>query len=70
MSLVRGIHESPVKQKLFRSCATLCRDVDTEIVAEGVEVAEEHNPFGVISSSVIDAGALADGRERKVVVSP
>jgi EAL domain-containing protein (putative c-di-GMP-specific phosphodiesterase class I)/CheY-like chemotaxis protein len=43
MSLVRGIHQSPIKQKLFRSFATLCRDLNTEIIAEGVEVAEERD---------------------------
>lgn len=43
MSLVRGIHESPTKQKLFRSFTTLCRDLNTEIIAEGVEVAEERD---------------------------
>jgi EAL domain-containing protein (putative c-di-GMP-specific phosphodiesterase class I) len=41
MSLVRGIHQSTTKQKLFRSFASLCRELDTEIIAEGVEVAEE-----------------------------
>jgi EAL domain-containing protein (putative c-di-GMP-specific phosphodiesterase class I) len=43
MSLVRGIHLSPTKQKLFRSFAALCRDLNTEIIAEGVEVAEERD---------------------------
>jgi len=43
MSLVRGVHESPVKQKLFRSFATLCRDIKTEIIAEGVELAAERD---------------------------
>jgi EAL domain-containing protein (putative c-di-GMP-specific phosphodiesterase class I)/CheY-like chemotaxis protein len=41
MSLVRGIHQSPTKQKLFRSFAGLCKDLGTEIIAEGVEVVEE-----------------------------
>jgi EAL domain-containing protein (putative c-di-GMP-specific phosphodiesterase class I) len=43
MSLIRGIHLSPMKQKLFRSFATLCHDLNTEIIAEGVEVAEERD---------------------------
>ena len=46
MSLVRGIHASPMKQKLFRSFATLCGDLGIEIVAEGVEVAEERDCLG------------------------
>lgn len=41
MSLVRGIHLSPTKQKLFHSFATLCRELNTEIVAEGVEDRDE-----------------------------
>jgi EAL domain-containing protein (putative c-di-GMP-specific phosphodiesterase class I) len=41
MSLVREIQTSPMKQKIFRSFATLCRELGTEIIAEGVEVAEE-----------------------------
>jgi EAL domain-containing protein (putative c-di-GMP-specific phosphodiesterase class I) len=43
MSLIRGIHRSPVKQKLFRSFAALCGDIKTEIIAEGVEEAEERD---------------------------
>jgi EAL domain-containing protein (putative c-di-GMP-specific phosphodiesterase class I) len=43
MSLVRGIHKSTTKQKLFRSFASLCRDLNTELIAEGVEVAEERD---------------------------
>jgi len=43
MSLVRGIHLSATKQKLFRAFTTLCRDLGTEIVAEGVELAEERD---------------------------
>ena len=37
MSLVRGIHASPMKQKLFQSFTKLCRELDVEIIAEGVE---------------------------------
>jgi EAL domain-containing protein (putative c-di-GMP-specific phosphodiesterase class I)/ActR/RegA family two-component response regulator len=43
MSLVRGIHESDMKQKLFRSFATLCHDLNTEIIAEGVENVQERD---------------------------
>jgi EAL domain-containing protein (putative c-di-GMP-specific phosphodiesterase class I) len=43
MSLVQGIHRSPTKQKLFRSFSGLCKDLKTEIIAEGVEVAEERD---------------------------
>jgi EAL domain-containing protein (putative c-di-GMP-specific phosphodiesterase class I)/ActR/RegA family two-component response regulator len=43
MSLVRSIHTSPMKQKLFRSFTSLCGDLGVQIVAEGVEVAEERD---------------------------
>jgi EAL domain-containing protein (putative c-di-GMP-specific phosphodiesterase class I) len=43
MFLVRGIHKSPTRQRIFSSFAELCRDLDTGIVAEGVEVAEERD---------------------------
>jgi EAL domain-containing protein (putative c-di-GMP-specific phosphodiesterase class I)/CheY-like chemotaxis protein len=43
MSLVRDIHLSKVKQKVFQSFAELCRDLRTEIVAEGVETVEERD---------------------------
>jgi EAL domain-containing protein (putative c-di-GMP-specific phosphodiesterase class I) len=43
MFLVRGIHRSATKQRIFHSFATLCRDLATTIVAEGVEVTEERD---------------------------
>jgi EAL domain-containing protein (putative c-di-GMP-specific phosphodiesterase class I)/CheY-like chemotaxis protein len=43
MSLIRDIHQSPMKQKLFRSFTALCQDINTAIVAEGVETAEERD---------------------------
>ena len=52
MSLVRGIHQSPIKQKLFRSFATVCRDLDTEIIAEGVEVAEERDCLNTLGGDL------------------
>jgi EAL domain-containing protein (putative c-di-GMP-specific phosphodiesterase class I) len=52
MSLIRGIHQSPVKQKLFRSLATVCRELDTEIVAEGVEVAEERDCLSTLGGNL------------------
>ena len=44
MSLVRGIHASPMKQKLFRSFTTLCHDCSrSRSSPRGVEVAEERD---------------------------
>ena len=52
MSLVGGIHESAMKQKLFRSFASLCRELNTEIVAEGVEVAEERDCLNTLGGDL------------------
>jgi EAL domain-containing protein (putative c-di-GMP-specific phosphodiesterase class I) len=41
MSLVRDVHQSPVKQKLVRSMTQLCKDLGLLVVGEGVEVMEE-----------------------------
>jgi EAL domain-containing protein (putative c-di-GMP-specific phosphodiesterase class I) len=43
MSLVRGLPHSKTKQKLVRSIVSLCRDMDTLIVGEGVETPEERD---------------------------
>jgi EAL domain-containing protein (putative c-di-GMP-specific phosphodiesterase class I) len=43
MSLVRGIDENRLKQRLFRSMHQLCRDMGIMIVAEGVETAAERD---------------------------
>jgi EAL domain-containing protein (putative c-di-GMP-specific phosphodiesterase class I) len=42
MTLVRDIDRSPVKRKLVRSMAALCRDMGLLIVSEGVETIAEH----------------------------
>lgn len=41
MSLVRGIHTEPMKQKLVESMVRLCGELDILAVAEGVETALE-----------------------------
>ena len=43
MSLVRGIDRSPVKQKLVRSIISLCTELGIQLVAEGIETAEERD---------------------------
>jgi EAL domain-containing protein (putative c-di-GMP-specific phosphodiesterase class I)/CheY-like chemotaxis protein len=41
MSLVRGIEQSAVKQKLVAAIATLCHDLGIQLVAEGIETPAE-----------------------------
>lgn len=41
MSLVRSIHTSPLRQRLVSSMVSLCRDLNTPMIAEGIETIEE-----------------------------
>jgi EAL domain-containing protein (putative c-di-GMP-specific phosphodiesterase class I) len=43
MSLVRGVHRNSTQQKLVSSMASLCRDLNIQVIAEGVEVVEERD---------------------------
>ena len=43
MSLIRGLDRSPMKQKLLGSIVALCRDLGIEMIAEGIETAEERD---------------------------
>jgi EAL domain-containing protein (putative c-di-GMP-specific phosphodiesterase class I) len=43
MSLVRGAHESALKQKLVRSITTVCKDLGIIVVAEGIETVDERD---------------------------
>lgn len=43
MSLVRGVDRSPTKQKLLGSIIGLCRDLQIQIIAEGIETEHERD---------------------------
>jgi EAL domain-containing protein (putative c-di-GMP-specific phosphodiesterase class I)/ActR/RegA family two-component response regulator len=43
MSIVRGLHQSAIKQRLVQTMASLCSEMGMGVVAEGVEVAEERD---------------------------
>jgi EAL domain-containing protein (putative c-di-GMP-specific phosphodiesterase class I) len=43
MSLIRGVDRSPMKQKLVGSIVTLCRDLNIQMIAEGIETEEERD---------------------------
>jgi EAL domain-containing protein (putative c-di-GMP-specific phosphodiesterase class I)/CheY-like chemotaxis protein len=43
MSLIRDIHKESIKQKLVASFATLTRDMGIDLIAEGVETADERD---------------------------
>jgi EAL domain-containing protein (putative c-di-GMP-specific phosphodiesterase class I) len=41
MSLVRNVHQSPIRQRLVESMTSLCKEMSMQVVAEGIEVREE-----------------------------
>jgi EAL domain-containing protein (putative c-di-GMP-specific phosphodiesterase class I)/CheY-like chemotaxis protein len=49
MSLIRGVHEAPIKQKLVGSMAAVCRELGIKVVAEGIETEAER-------AAVVDLG--------------
>ena len=49
MALVRGVAESPLKQKLIGSITRVCKDMGILVVAEGIETTTERD-------SVVDLG--------------
>ena len=51
MSLVRGIHEAPVKRRTVASLTDLAHSLGILVVAEGIETVEEHR---VLSSIGVD----------------
>jgi EAL domain-containing protein (putative c-di-GMP-specific phosphodiesterase class I) len=46
MGLVRGITTNPKKQRIVQATATLCRELGSEVVAEGVETVAERDALG------------------------
>jgi len=43
MSLVRGVHESDVRQRLISSMTSVCKEMKMQVIAEGIEVAQERD---------------------------
>ena len=43
ISLVAEVHRSPTKQKLIRSMTDLCHELGIQVIAEGIETAEERD---------------------------
>jgi EAL domain-containing protein (putative c-di-GMP-specific phosphodiesterase class I) len=41
MSLVRGVHDSVLRQRIIKSVLNLSSDLSIQVIAEGVEVEEE-----------------------------
>ena len=43
MALIRGIHESPLKQRIVKMVTELCRELTISVVAEGIQTAQERD---------------------------
>ena len=43
MALIRDIHRDRVRQTIVRNVVNMCRELDVEVIAEGIEVAEERD---------------------------
>ena len=53
MSLVRGVHQEPVKQRLIGSMTSLCRELGMAVVAEGVETRAEGDAIGRLGCNLM-----------------
>lgn len=43
LSLVRDVHQSEIRRRLVGSMTSLCKELNIQVVAEGVEVAGERD---------------------------
>ena len=59
MSLVRGVDESIVRQRLVKSIAQLCRDMEILVVAEGVETKGEHEMLAKLGCDLLQGYLFA-----------
>ncbi len=50
--LVRDINHDPVKQQIVEAVAQLCRNMNVEMVAEGVETDEESHALGLLGCPI------------------
>jgi EAL domain-containing protein (putative c-di-GMP-specific phosphodiesterase class I) len=59
MSLVRGVHASPIRQKLIGSMTQLCKEMGMQVVAEGVETIEERECVRELGCDLLQGFLLA-----------
>ncbi len=63
MALIRGIHLSEPKQILWRSTRDLCREMAVEVIAEGVETADEYRTLSELGADLLQGYFLGQPAE-------
>lgn len=58
ISLVRGVHAEPVKQKLISSMTSLCKDLGIQVVAEGIESVEDKHSVTALGCDLLQGFLL------------
>lgn len=59
MALVRDLHREPIKRRLIHSIVGLCKEMNLEVVAEGVECAEERDALVAIGCDLLQGYLFA-----------
>jgi EAL domain-containing protein (putative c-di-GMP-specific phosphodiesterase class I) len=59
MALVRDVHLQPTKRALVRSLAVACRELDIELVAEGIESSAERDALVDLGCDLFQGYAFA-----------
>jgi EAL domain-containing protein (putative c-di-GMP-specific phosphodiesterase class I) len=59
ISLVRGIEDSPIKQKLLRAITQLCEDLGIQLVVEGIETPGERDCVCGLGADVLQGYLFA-----------
>jgi len=59
MSLVRDVNRSTTKQKLIRSMTSVCNDMGSRVVAEGIETSEERDCLIDLACDLLQGYLLA-----------
>ena len=59
MSLVRDVHKEPVKRKLITAMTSLCNEMGTLVVAEGIECVEERDTLAAAGCELMQGYLFA-----------
>ena len=63
MSLVRDVHKSSIRQRLIGSMTTLCKYLGMQVLAEGIETAEERDAVRGLGCDMLQ-GEFTSSRSR------